>query len=271
MEELKLKTRTISAIIVLAIFIPLILIGGFWYNLGVYILSLIALNEFIKIKESKKELPSFIKFISFIVLSLIVLNDSTSKNIILTIDYRIISGLLMVYLLPNIFYHNQKKYSVEDAFYMIGGVFFLAMAFCLLIVIRNMGLSILIYLLLIATITDTYAYITGCLIGKHKLIEEISPKKTWEGLIGGTLFGVFIPVAYYITSINSNIELITIVPITLFLCFIGQFGDLVFSSIKRYFDKKDFSHIIPGHGGILDRLDSIIFIVLGYIFFINMF
>ena len=70
---------------------------------------------------------------------------------------------------------------------------------------------------------------------------------------------------FYFTVINSNVDVIVLVACTTFLSLIGQAGDLVFSSIKRYFDKKDFSNLIPGHGGVCDRLDSIIFVLLGFV------
>ena len=83
------------------------------------------------------------------------------------------------------------------------------------------------------------------------------------------IFGVFIPTLYYVTAIDMNASYLFIIVMTLFLSILGQFGDLVFSAIKRYFKTKDFSNIMPGHGGILDRFDSIIFVILGFIFFIT--
>ena len=88
-------------------------------------------------------------------------------------------------------------------------------------------------------------------------------------MIFGTIMSVFVGSVFYLTVVDSSFSVIGIVLITTFLSLIGQLGDLVFSAIKRYFGKKDFSNIMPGHGGILDRLDSIIFVILGYIFFIN--
>ena len=122
---------------------------------------------------------------------------------------------------------------------------------------------------LIAIFSDTYAYITGSLIGNRKLLKEVSPTKTIEGLIGGIVFGTFVPTMYYITVIDPQFNLLLLVFITMFLSVLGHLGDLCFSLIKRYFDKKDFSNLIPGHVGILDRFDSIIFILLGFMYFIN--
>ena len=118
--------------------------------------------------------------------------------------------------------------------------------------------------------TDTFAYLTGMLIGQHKLLESVSPKKTWEGLIGGTILGVFVSTVFYMTVVNASANILTVVSVTTFLSIIGQFGDLFFSAVKRYYGKKDFSNIMPGHGGILDRLDSIIFVMLAYSFFITL-
>ena len=264
-----MRKRVLSALVALIICIPILILGGTIFNITVYILSLIGLYEFMKVKNEKKEIPSFIKFISYILISLVMLFNSSTTSLSFSIDYRILAGLFIMYLIPTVLYHDKKIYSVNDAFYMIGGVLFLSTSLSLLIVIREKSLNLLIYLFLISIMTDTYAYITGMLIGKHKMIEEISPKKTWEGMIGGTVFGVFIPVLFYCNTINLEIPLYGLILITTFLSILGQFGDLVFSAIKRYFGKKDFSNIMPGHGGILDRLDSIIFILLGFMFFIS--
>ena len=154
--------------------------------------------------------------------------------------------------------------------YLIGGVFFLGVSFSLFTLLRSEGLNILLYLLIIAIFTDTFALFTGLLIGKNKLLSDISPKKTVEGMVGGTVLGVFIASTFYNTFVDSTLPLYIVIFMTTFLSIIGQFGDLVFSAIKRYFGKKDFSNIMPGHGGILDRLDSIIFISLGFMFFISL-
>lgn len=264
-----MKKRVISAVIALAIFIPLLLNGGIFYKLGIYVLSMLGLKEFLSVKDRKKEIPLFIEVISYVILSLLVLFNINNTDLIYSVDFRLISGLFLVYLIPTVLYHNREIFSINDAFYLIGGIFFLGISFSLLIIIRSISLELLIYLFLITIMTDTYAYITGCLIGKHKLLKEVSPNKTWEGLIGGTIFGVIIASTFYYTVIDQSISLNILVIVTLFLSIIGQFGDLCFSAIKRYYNVKDFSNIMPGHGGILDRFDSIIFVLLAFSFFIS--
>ena len=264
-----MKKRILSAGIALAIFIPIFIIGGIPFAIAIYIISILALKEFLNAKTSRKNLPLFVEFISYIIYSLIVLSNINNSEMIFSIDFRVLAALFLIYLIPTVLYHNREQYSVTDAFYLIAGVFFLGVSFSLLIIIRNLNLDLIIYLFLITILTDTYAYITGSLIGRHKLLKEISPNKTWEGMIGGTIFGTIISVAFYILVIDPSISIYNISLITLFLSIIGQYGDLCFSAIKRYFNIKDFSNIMPGHGGILDRCDSIIFVMLGFMFFIN--
>lgn len=264
-----MKKRVISAIVALAILVPIFINGGLIFNFAIYILSILGLKEFLSAKGSKKPIPSFIEFISYIIFSMLILFNVNSKDMIYSIDLRVLSGLFLIFLIPTVLYHDRSQYSVTDAFYLIGGIFFLGISFSLMILIRSISLNLIIYLFLITTLTDSYAYITGSLIGRHKLLESVSPNKTWEGMIGGTLFGVVISTVFYVVVINTNSNLYQIALITFFLSIIGQFGDLCFSAIKRYFNIKDFSNIMPGHGGILDRFDSIIFVILGFMFFIS--
>ncbi len=264
-----MKTRIISAIIALAIIIPLILNGGAIFNLGVYVISILALKEFLDIKSTKKQIPIFIQLIAYIFITILIAFNSKDLSNVFTLDYRILAALFMAFLIPTVFYHERSKYSINDAFYLIGGLLFLGISMSLLILVRSLDLNLLIFLLLIPMVTDIFAYITGMLIGKNKLLEEISPKKTVEGMVGGTIMGVFISAIFYHTVIDPTFSKVELVAICTFLSLLGQYGDLVFSAIKRYFGKKDFSNLIPGHGGILDRLDSIIFVLLGFMYFIT--
>lgn len=261
--------RIISAAVLFLIAVPIIYIGGNIYISAIYILSLMGLYEFIKIKDTKKVTPLFIKFILYIMLSLMVLTNINMNKMVLTVDYKIIAGLLLTFLIPTVLYHDKNKYSISDAFFLIGVVFFLGSAFKLFIIIRNHNINLLIYLLIITITTDVFAYFTGYFIGRNKLLECISPKKTWEGLIGGTIAGIFVSMVFYHNIIDANISLNVLFIMSFFLSILGQLGDLLFSAIKRYYGCKDFSNIMPGHGGVLDRLDSIIFVLLGFMFFIS--
>ena len=261
--------RIISAIVALIILIPIIIDGGVLFNIVAYLIGMLGLKEFMDVKSKKKELPTLIQIIAYIFMTLITLVDVNSLSTLYSLDYRILASLFLAFLIPAVIYHDKKKYSIKDAFYMIGGVLFLGISIALLIMLRNMDLKLFVFLFTITIVTDTFAYISGCLIGKHKLLEEISPKKTWEGMIIGTIMGVFVSAMFYHTCINPEFSKIYLLIICTFLSLLGQFGDLTFSAIKRYFGVKDFGKIMPGHGGILDRLDSIIFVILGFTFFIT--
>ena len=111
--------------------------------------------------------------------------------------------------------------------------------------------------------TDIFAYIVGMLVGKHKFSPNISPKKSIEGSIGGTVCSVGATVAaVYIYSCFADIEynLAVIIVFALLCSLVGQIGDFSFSYIKRSIGIKDYGNLLPGHGGVLDRLDSLIFI-----------
>ena len=115
--------------------------------------------------------------------------------------------------------------------------------------------------------TDTFAYFGGSLFGRNKLIPSISPNKTVEGSICGSLMGTIVGSIFYYFVIGGN--LIEIIIVSFILTILAQVGDLFFSSIKRYYKIKDFSNLIPGHGGVLDRLDSVLFVILGFLLYIN--
>lgn len=261
-----MKQRVISAIVALIICVPLIIYGNTPFYLGASLIGMIGFYELLHAREKHKPYPYFTKVLGMISFLLILFNelDIISISILENIDVKIISIVLII--LPTVFTSHNKKYDIEDALYMLGSVLFLGVSFNKLIGVRISGLNYLWFILLITVFTDTFAYITGMLIGKHKMCPNISPKKTWEGFIGGTAFGTFVGSVFYITAFDYTGVIFKLIFIVMILSIIGQLGDLLFSSIKRHFGIKDFGNIMPGHGGVLDRLDSILLVVLAYSF-----
>lgn len=260
-----MKKRILSAIIMILIFVPLLFIGGVPFTILMTLLALASMYELITIREKKKKIPMLIKVISYLLVifsSILTYNQNIFSY---TMSYQLISFIVLIFLLPILLKSKSIDYDINDALYLVGSLLFINIAFNLILVVRNYSLNYLIYLLLITVITDTFALITGMYIGKNKLAPSISPHKTIEGFIGGALMGTFVATTFYFTVIDSNISLVILILTTVFLSVIGQLGDLVFSSIKRTYGVKDFSNLIPGHGGILDRLDSIIFVILAFI------
>lgn len=260
-----MKVRLISALAIFLIFIPIFYIGGIPFNISFYLITIFAFREFIKARDKKT--PDFMKLISYLMITFVYFETALSEELEFVINYRLLAGLFLTMLLPVVLYRNEKTYNVKDAFYLLGGLLFLGFSIPLFGMYRNLGLRVIVYLLSITITSDTFAYITGKLIGTHKLLVSISPNKTLEGLVGGVLMGTFMGTMFFITVISPTINIFEIVGITLFLCIVGNMGDLLFSAVKRTYDIKDFSNIVPGHGGILDRIDSIIFVMLAFTFF----
>lgn len=119
-------------------------------------------------------------------------------------------------------------------------------------------------------INDTFAYIFGISFGKHRLFERISPKKSWEGFIGGTIITLLS--AFLLNKVFTGLNRIDWIVIGLIIAISGVFGDLVESMFKRAADIKDSGKILPGHGGMLDRFDSVLLsspLVFAYLMLIN--
>ena len=260
-----MKVRIISAIVALIIVIPLIYLGGYPFAIGCGILSILGYVEILKLKKSHQEIPNIVKVLGLISLLYLVLGNYGETSLVYSLSYDRVLIPLVLLLIPTVFY-KKDKYKIEDAFYLLSGIYLIGLFFNLLIIIRDVDVFILLYLISVTIFTDTFAYAIGCLIGKHKMSPKISPKKSWEGAIAGVIGGVSIATIIYhylVEPINFKIILITII-----LSIVGQIGDLVYSKIKRENDIKDFSNIMPGHGGILDRIDSLSFVIFTYVIII---
>ena len=265
-----MKKRVISAIVALIIVVPLLILGGYWFYIGACVIGIIGFNEFLLVREKEKKLPLIVKCLSMASFILLMMS-SISNSYIFKIDYKSLSLVMLCCLLPLLFYPDRKEFDADDAFYLLGGVFFLGTAFNFLITIRNMSLDYLVYIMLVTFMTDTFAHFFGTKLGRIKLCPKISPNKTVEGALGGTFFGTFIGVIYFITFVKTDANLLSVCLISFFLSVMAQFGDLFFSSVKRKYDVKDYGNIMPGHGGVLDRVDSLLFAILAFTFAITFF
>ena len=262
-----MKKRIISAILMILIIVPIIIVGDIPYSLAVGLIGCIAYKELINIRKNKKDdYPNMMKCIGLISMILLIYSNFEKYGLLFGVSYKIICGIVLALCVPTVFYKN--KYKVSDAFHLLSNVLFLGIGFNLLISIYNYGIKYFVLLILITTLTDTFALFGGKLIGKHKFT-SISPNKTIEGCIIGSLISTFVCTVFYINVIGVTTNKTSLVLIILFLSVMGQCGDLFFSAIKREYNKKDFSSLIPGHGGILDRLDSIIFVLFAFILVIN--
>ena len=253
-----MKKRTFSAVILLGILISSVFLGYKVFGLVMLIASMLGYHELFQIKYGeRRQNIAMIQLLGYFSLVLLVLN-----NIFFSLDSNLLVVLpILVLTIPVVFYRDYDIYNINDAFYIMGCVFFLGFSFHNIVFMEKMDIYKCILIFLIAFITDTYAYIGGRLIGRHPLT-EISPKKTVEGSIIGTVMGCAIGSVYYNLAIGG-LDIFSMILLCLVLTILSEIGDLVMSSIKRYFHKKDYSNLIPGHGGIMDRFDSVLFVSLG--------
>lgn len=141
---------------------------------------------------------------------------------------------------------------------------------------KSHGLFLILFVMFCAWLTDTFAYFAGSFLGKHKLCPKISPKKTVEGAVGGVLGGILSAVILYAVFENFVFDephkrYLEVVLVSAVLSVLGMLGDLTFSVLKRNCEIKDFSNLVPGHGGIMDRFDSEVFVLLGFYAITNIF
>lgn len=259
-----MKKRIISAIIMIMVFIPFLILGNTFYLVLGSVLGILSLWELIRLE---KHIPAYMQFLSYMVCLLLILFKHDSLNYLDIVNFPILVSLFFIYTFSVIINGDLKKYGYKDGLWLLIITLMIGLMFNSFIKIRYIGLYDVIYCLLVATVTDSFALFGGKLFGKTKLCKDISPNKTVEGSLVGTIFGTIAGVIFY-TFMIGNRNLGIVILLTFMLSIFGQFGDLFFSSIKRDYKIKDFSNVIPGHGGILDRLDSLLFVILGYLLYI---
>jgi phosphatidate cytidylyltransferase len=241
-----LGVRLISGIIGLALLIGVLLLGGYYLGFSILILSIIALREFYNAVGKMGVNP--LEMVGYAATVLLFL-----ANYFVDISYDlIISILLLISLAATVII---KEKNIKDSAITLIGVLYIP--FLLFHILRLEGSVYLWLVFLIAFGTDTFAYLVGSKVGKRKLCPEISPKKSVEGAIGGIVGSIVVTVVY---SLFYEISPLWSVATLAFVgSIISQLGDLTASRIKRAAGIKDYGRIMPGHGGMLDRFDSIIF------------
>lgn len=243
-------------------------IGGQYLKYIVLILAILGMYEFYKTSKECGFNP-----ISFVGYGLCISYYlSLGPNLNMTNNSFILIGAIFILMLVPVI--NTKYNFIDISLTILGylyvGIFF---GFMVLVHMKDNG-NFLVWLIFISSWgCDTFAYYFGRYLGKRKIAPKVSPKKTVAGSLGGLLGSVIGCAAYgyFITSYGVNIEIYHYIIIGLLGGIFGQFGDLVASAIKRYAKVKDYSNLIPGHGGILDRFDSILFVSVVVYYYITIF
>ncbi|WP_019152754.1 phosphatidate cytidylyltransferase [Robertmurraya massiliosenegalensis] len=253
-----MKQRIITAIIAAAVFLPIVLIGGIPLIVLAYLLASIALYELLKMRNLK--LFSVPGLISLVVLWIFLLPDQL-QDVLVSIQYsKVEVALLAVLLFLTYTVATKNKFTFDDVAFSIMSIIYIGMGFLYFIETREEGgLVFIFYSLFIIWATDSGAYFIGRKMGKRKLWPEISPNKTVEGFVGGIVCAVVVAFLFVVFS-DIPVSFLKLGIITIFLSIFGQVGDLVESALKRHYHVKDSGSLLPGHGGILDRFDSLLFV-----------
>ncbi len=254
-----LLTRSLSGIVFVIIVFGSILLSPIAFTMLMLAASLVGLTEFAKLRPN-----TFTKSSDTIILIL-------SGFILFMIIYLVQSEILEIYSLSLIFliflaitirtlFTNPKE-AVTKISEFLFGLTYVVLPFVLMLGFyqsetETNNPELLIGFFIILWFNDVFAYLVGSLIGKTKLYEKVSPKKTWEGTIGGTILSVVS--AYLLSNIFLSINLTNWLVIGLIISIFATLGDLTESMFKRQANVKDSGNIMPGHGGILDRFDGLL-------------
>ena len=285
-----MKQRFITGMLIALIGLPLVLIPEIFIIFELVVLAglVIAIVELYNMFKTRKTQPKWnlivnIVFGILLYLSLIDLwgkgNETLGKFINLSFGFFpiILMAYTIVIMMGSVFDKNIDSQDTSNNFLVTNYVVLGLASFMLL---RLEGIRYIVYLMLVVMSTDIFAYLFGMKFGKHKMAPAISPKKSWEGAIGGTVCATILGTLFgslYGTMFNDAlnptildklvnmgdthmvVKVLIIVVLSFFGSICGQIGDLVASKLKRHYGIKDYSQIFPGHGGVLDRFDSIIF------------
>lgn len=261
---MKSDNRYLGALMI-APFIIFILLGGPYLKGFTIILSAFGLYEFYNALKQKQFNP--IASIGYILLIIFYITNNNFEVLM----FLLIIATFILLCVPII---DLKYTFIDVAITLLGFIYVVVLFSFIPLVNSKVGGVYLVWLIFIGSwLSDTSAYYAGKYFGKRKLCPKVSPKKTIEGSIGGFI-GSTIGCGVFGIIVSSFVPGVAIIHYFLIgaLCGVmGQFGDLVASSVKRYVGIKDYSNLIPGHGGILDRFDSILFnatVVFYYLTFI---
>lgn len=242
-----MKTRIISGLIGLILLLTIVKIGGYTLKIGVLLITLIGIKEFINaFKNINVKVSKYIYIYAVVLFIFSIIGEYNMVNFSIVLN---IITLLIIFVF-------NKNYNIQEISISLLGSIYIPYS---LIHISYLDGNLAIWLIfIIAWSTDTFAYFIGNLIGKRKLSPNLSPKKTLEGAIGG-IIGSFLTTTLFVVYFNLD-KIVLFMLLSIVCSVASQIGDLTASKIKRNIGIKDYGKIMPGHGGVLDRFDSILFI-----------
>lgn len=252
--------RITSALLGFPLVVLVLVLGNTYVvDIALTVIAIMSIYEYFHAVSKKSNPVKWLGYISCLAISLIHI---IPVEYIETVSILAIPTVLLILFVQLI--ATNMKTNFKDIVYTFFGIFYIVFFMTFIAKINGMehGKILIWFVILAAWGTDVFAYFVGKRWGKHKF-SQVSPKKSIEGCIGGTIGALAVMLIYtYIvnTYFGMQYSYITIAIISVILSLIGQIGDFAASSIKRYVEIKDFSELIPGHGGMLDRIDSLLFL-----------
>lgn len=255
--------RVISAVVALCILVPVVYFSETAaLPVAAAIVCCICLFEMLGCLKLRKNLWVSVPFYLVGIFAPLAMRYMSNKTLLLACLCACVAVLALVMLTVNVYSKRKIPTSQTSSMFMTGC--YIIAAFTAIVYIRDSGVhgKILLVMMFAAPwVTDTFAYLFGRMMGKHKLIPEVSPKKTIEGSIAGIVFCMIYVILFgfictKIWDVTCNYAILAALGVLLSI--VGQIGDLAMSVIKREYEIKDFGKIMPGHGGALDRFDSVL-------------
>ena len=294
-----MKQRIITGVLLFLILIPVVIFEPLFLVFQILMILMVGVGAYEMINMYNKEkkfskIPMIATVIAAILTYLsavLAWSSDPIANTLTPIDIKVnfttISMVVVCFMFGLIVFYDD--YDGSDIGKSITIIYYMGLGAAAIAILRLMGVKFIVFLFMVTIFTDMFAYFFGIKFGKHKMSPKISPKKSWEGAIAGTAIAtifassfalfygyIFQPGSFFneagqmtlidnITNLGSKdlwIQGLLIVPITLLASILGQIGDLVASRLKRTYNIKDFGKVFPGHGCIIDRFDSAIFVAL---------
>jgi len=290
--------RLITGLLLISIIVPIIsvpsLVNVFEFIMAFFVIG--ASIEFLNMFEKESPLSKRFRFVT--ILSALLIHVSIAGFIgwnqsLVTFENRgllhvTIPFMLVVLFIYFVLSHNFSVTNVGKALLVM---IYVGFGSASIVLLRLIGVRFIVYMLIISTLTDTFAYVIGMKFGKHKMTPNISPKKSWEGAIGGSIVATIIATVFAMyygdifvvgtflgdlfnssgertlldrllieSNVTFELQFLFVFILTFFATIVSQFGDLMASKLKRHYQIKDFGSVFPGHGGIMDRFDSVMLV-----------
>ena len=290
--------RLITGLVLILIIVPIIsvpsLVNVFEFIMAFFVIG--ASIEFLNMFEKESPLSKRFRFVT--ILSALLIHVSIAglmgwNQSPVTFENRGLLHVTIPFILVGLFIYFvlSHNFSVTNVGKALLVMIYVGFGSASIVLLRLIGVRFIVYMLLISTLTDTFAYFIGMKFGKHKMTPNISPKKSWEGAIGGSIVATIIASIFAMyygdifivgtflgdlfnssgektlldrllmgSNISFELQFLFVFILTFFATIVSQFGDLMASKLKRHYQIKDFGSIFPGHGGIMDRFDSVMLV-----------